>query len=110
MDRTSKRTLCSAGRILMLVLAFTVPLFAQEQSTSAIWRGLVINNVGTPIAGAKLRMKGTSTEESTTAADGSFSLAALPAEKYKLTIIANGTTATYAQMINLTTSVSLYCP
>ena len=93
---------CSAGRILMLVLALTVPLFAQEQSTSAIWRGLVKNSVGTPIVGAKVRLKGTSTAASTTAADGSFSLAALPAGKYKLTIVADGTTATYAQTITLT--------
>ena len=102
MGRTSKRTRCSAGRILMLVLALTVPLFAQEQSTSAIWRGLVKNSVGTPIVGAKVRLKGTSAAESTTAADGSFSLAALPAGKYKLTIVADGTTATYAQNITLT--------
>ena len=76
----------------MLVWALTVPLFAQEQSTSAIWRGLVINSVGTPIGEAKVRLKGTSTAESTTAANGSFSLAALPAGKYKLTIVADGTT------------------
>jgi hypothetical protein len=86
----------------MLVLALTAPLFAQEQSTSAMWRGLVKNSVGTPIVGAKVRLKGTSTAESTTAADGSFSLAALPAGKYKLTIVADGTTATYAQTITLT--------
>ena len=90
MGRTSKK--CSAVRILVLVLAFTVPLFAQEQSTSAKWRGLVKNSAGTPIVGAKVRLKGTSTAESTTAADGSFSLAALPAGKYKLTIVADGTT------------------
>ncbi len=40
------------------------------------------------------RLKGTSAAESSTAADGSFSLAALPAGKYKLTIVAGGTTAT----------------
>src|SRR6202522_51634 len=100
MRRTFKR--CSAGRILVLVLALTVPLFGQEQSTSAIWRGLVKSSVGAPIVGAKVRLKGTSTAESTTAADGSFSLAALPAGKYKLAIVADGTTATYAQTITLT--------
>src|ERR1700733_8758293 len=102
MGRTSKKTRCSAGLILMLVLALTVPLFAQEQSTSAIWRGLVKNGVGTPIARAKVRLKGTSTAESTTAADGNFALAALPPGKYKLTIVADGTTASYAQTIILT--------
>jgi hypothetical protein len=60
----------------MLVLALAVPLSAQEQSTSTIWRGLVKNSGGAPIAGAKVRLKGTSTAESTTAADGSFSLTA----------------------------------
>jgi hypothetical protein len=64
-----------------LVLALTVPLFIQEQSTSAIWRGLVKNSVGTPIVGVKVRLKGASTAESTPAADGSFSLAALPAAR-----------------------------
>src|ERR1700728_1400905 len=102
MGRTSKRTRCSAGRILMLVLALTVPLFAQEQSTFAIWRGLVKNSAGTPIVGAKVRMKGTSSAESTTAADGSFSLAALPAGKYKLTIVVDGTITIYAPTITLT--------
>src|SRR5580658_8682196 len=102
MGRTSKRTRCSTGWILTLVLALTAPLFAQDQSASAIWRGLVKNSAGTPIVGAKVRLKGTSTAESTTAADGSFSLAALPAGKYKLTIVADGTTATYAQTITLT--------
>ena len=86
----------------MLVLALTVPLFAQEPSASAIWRGLVKSSVGTPIVGANVRLKGTSTAESTTAADGSFSLAALPAGKYELTMVADGTTATYAQTITLT--------
>ena len=100
MGRISRK--CSAGRILIFVLALTVRLFAQEQSTSAIWRGLVKNSVGTPIVGAKVRLKGTSTAESNTAADGSFSLAALPAGKYKLTIVADGTTAAYAQTICLT--------
>jgi hypothetical protein len=77
-------------------------LFAQEQSTSAIWRGRVKNGVGTPIVGAKVRLKGTSSAESTTAADGRFSLAALPVGKDKLTIVTDGTTATYAQTIALT--------
>src|ERR1700678_286968 len=102
MRRTFKR--CSAGRILVLVLALTVPLFGQEQSTSAIWHGFVKSSAGAPIVGAKVRLKGTSTAESTTAADGSFSLAALPAGTYKLTIVADGTTATYAQTITLTSN------
>jgi hypothetical protein len=62
----------------------------------------VKNSVGTPIVRAKVRLKGTSTAESTTAADGNFALAALPPGKYKLTIVADGTTATYAQTIILT--------
>jgi Carboxypeptidase regulatory-like domain len=62
----------------------------------------VKNSVGTPIVGATVRLKGTPTAESTTVADGSFSLAALPAGEYKLTIVADGTTATYAQTITLT--------
>ena len=51
--------------------------------------------------GSQSAAKGTSTAESTTAADGSFSLAALPVGEYKLTIVADGTTATYAQPITL---------
>jgi hypothetical protein len=75
MSRTSKKSRCSVGRITVLVLALAVRLFAQEQSAPAIWRGFVINSGGAPIAGAKVRLKGPSTAESTTAADGSFSLA-----------------------------------
>ncbi len=54
------------------------------------------------MVGATVRLKGTSTAESTTAADGSFSLVALPAGKYKLTIVADGTTAAYPQTITVT--------
>ena len=104
MGQTSKRARCSAVRILALVLSLTVPLFAQEQRASAIWRGLVKSNAGTPMAGAKVRLKGTYTAESTTAADGSFSLATLPAGKYKLTVVADGATATYAQTITLSSN------
>jgi hypothetical protein len=86
----------------MLLLALTVPLVAQEQGTSALWRGLMKDSAGAPIVGAKVRLKGTSNAESTTSADGSFSLTALPAGKYKLTIVADGTTTTYAQPITLT--------
>jgi Carboxypeptidase regulatory-like domain len=86
----------------MLGLALTIPPCAQQQSTSALWRGLVKNSVGTPIVGANVPLQGTSTAGSTTAADASFSLAALPAGTYKLTIVADGTTATYAQTIALT--------
>jgi len=48
-------------------------------------------------------VKGTSTAESTSAADGRlFSSCFWRAGKYKLTIVADGTTATYAQTITLT--------
>jgi hypothetical protein len=57
MSRTSKKSRCSVGRIMVLVLALAVRLFAQEQSAPAIWRGFVINSAGIPTVGAKVRLK-----------------------------------------------------
>ena len=85
----------------MLGVTLATSLLAQEQTVSAAWHGLLQNSARAPIAGAKVRLKGASTVESSTVADGSFSFAALPTGLYKLTIIAEGKTTSYAQTINL---------
>ena len=84
-------------------LACAAPLFAQEQSASLGWRGLLQNSGRAPIAGAKVRLAGAYSAESSTAADGSFSLSVLPAGQYKLTIVDRGKKAAYAQAVDLTT-------
>ena len=48
-----------------------------------------------------MRLTGASTAQSSTVADGSFALHGLPAGSYKLTIVSEGKTATYAQAISL---------
>jgi hypothetical protein len=104
MNWTLERFLRSTWQYLILGLAFTGALLAQEQTTSAKWHGLLQNSAHAPIAGAKVRLTGTSTAESSTVADGSFSLPVLPTGQYKLTIIAEGKTAAYAKVIDLTSN------
>ena len=102
MNWTFEGFLRSARQFLIFGFAFTAPLLAQEPTASARWHGLLQNSARAPIEGAKVRLAGTSTAESSTVADGSFALAGLPTGQYKFTIIAEGKTATYAQAITLT--------
>ena len=84
----------------ILGLVFAAPLLAQDQST-AIWQGSLKTSGGTPIAGAKVRLTGTSTAESKTGADGAFKLPALPFGPYKLTVESRGEKISFAQAIVL---------
>jgi len=85
---------------ILVGLALALPLLAQDQPT-AIWHGSVRNSVGAPIAGARVRLMGAATAESTTSTDGSFRLSALPPSQYKLTVEEAGRTVSYAEMIDL---------
>jgi len=85
---------------ILVGLALALPLVAQEQPT-AVWHGSVRNNAGAAIAGARVRLMGATTVESTTSTDGSFKLSALPPGQYKLTVEAAGRTVSYAEMIDL---------
>jgi Carboxypeptidase regulatory-like domain len=93
----------SAFQIFILGSALTAALLGQEQTASATWRGVLQNSARAPIEGAKVRLAGSSTAESSTVADGGFVLTGLAAGQYKLTVITGGKTAAYAQAITLNT-------
>lgn len=86
---------------LLVFLALPVASWAQQPAT-AIWHGYMRNSANAPVAGAKVRLTGAVTAEAITAADGAFTLSALPTGKYKLTVQAEGRKAAYAQTIDLT--------
>src|SRR5262249_4244386 len=90
--------------VLVLGVICVLPLFAQEQP-SATWSGVLRNTAGAPIAGAKVQLAGSDTAESNTITDGSFRVAPLPNGQYKLTIVDEGKTLTYAQPIVLASGV-----
>src|SRR5215469_74830 len=98
--KLSRFTGAAASWVLALGVICALPLFAQEQPT-AIWSGTLRNTAGAPIAGAEVQLAGSATAESKTVTDGSFRLAPLPNGQYKLTIVDNGKTTTYAQPIVL---------
>src|ERR1700721_2969148 len=85
---------------LILGLAVSVPLLAQEQA-AVVWHGLLRNSEGAPIAGAKVLLSGEATAQANTIDDGSFTLSALPAGQYRLTITAEGRTVPYAESVAL---------
>jgi hypothetical protein len=60
------------------------------------------NSASAPVAGAKVRLTGAATAEASTAADGGFTLSALPAGKYQSNVQAEGRKVAYAQTIDLT--------
>ncbi len=86
---------------VLVLLALAVALQAQEPATAS-WRGVLRDSASAPIAGAKVRLTGAATAEASTAADGVFTLAALPPGKYKLTVNAEGRRFVYTQAIELT--------
>ncbi len=85
---------------LLLGLAVSVPLFGQEQAV-VVWHGLLRNSEGTPVAGAKVMLSGGATAQANTGDDGSFTMSALSAGQYRLTITAEGRTVPYAESIAL---------
>ncbi len=74
----------------------------QEPGNLSAWQGTLHNTAGAPVAGAKITLSGNErTAQTTTAADGRFSLQSLPNGQYKLTIITEGRSIDYPQGINL---------
>ncbi len=69
---------------------------------NAKWEGILQNAAGAPIAGATLRlMHAASPTETTSGKDGRFSIPAIPAGAYKLTVVANGRTIESAKPVNV---------
>jgi hypothetical protein len=91
---------------ILLLLSMVVFAPAEAQLTSlAEWRGVLRNDAGAPIAGAKIRLTGHGgSTESITGADGNFQLSVLPVGQYRLTVESNGNKVEFSQPIELTPS------
>jgi hypothetical protein len=81
-----------------------------QQPGLPVWQGFLRNPGGAPIPSAKIRLTAAggattpvATAEATTAADGQFRLAPLPAGSYRLAIEADGHAVDYTQPIDLVT-------
>ena len=92
-----RKIACAAGLLILFGTALAPPLLAQS---TVAWRGLVRNGAGAPIAGARVRLAGAVRAEAVSAADGMFTLPALPPGQYKLTVEAEGRTANYAETLS----------
>ena len=90
-----------ATQSLVFGLLFAIPVPAQAPATAA-WHGYLRNSANAPVINAKVRLTGAATAEARTAADGAFTLPALPPGKYKLAVEAEGRNVSYAQTIELT--------
>ncbi len=102
-------TWCSKGRFasanaargLWLSAIFIVMCLASG-AQQASWQGVLQSTAGAPVAGAKVTLSlGASMSETTTGSDGKFQLSNLPAGQYRLTVEANGSSATYAEPIDI---------
>ena len=102
----------SLANISLLLLAMALFLSAaaraQQPSTPAAWQGVLRDPGGAPIPSAKIRLAGNASHaEATTAANGEFHLALLPAGAYRLTVESAGHTVDYGQSIDLTPAAPL---
>ncbi|HTU32931.1 MAG TPA: carboxypeptidase-like regulatory domain-containing protein, partial [Candidatus Acidoferrum sp.] len=98
-SRASRAWLRYAGVISFLVFWLT-GLPARGQSTP-LWRGLLRNSAGKPVAGATIRLTGQDSQaQSVTSSDGYFRLA-LPAGQYRLTVLTGRTKVEYSGPINV---------
>ena len=91
-------------RLLLFLLAVACGAAAAQQ---AAWQGVLRTAAGAPIGGAKVLLHSdTAKAEATTTEDGRFQLA-LPSGQYRLTIVAEGKKAEYAQPIDVETAGTL---
>ena len=86
---------------LLLVVISGVSLAAQ-QTGDVVWRGVLRDAGGAPIASAKVELRGEkASAHETTKPDGSFQLKPLPPGQYRLLVEANGKTTESAQEVEL---------
>lgn len=111
-SRGRRTLLTEIGRLFYCAFIFGVlvlgiaSLQAQEQ-TGVVWRGVLRDSAAAPIAGAKIKLIGAAAADARTLADGSFTLPALPAGQYQLTIVLGGRTVLYAQPVTLSSATPL---
>jgi len=102
----SKRThisLCVLLGVIFFLLHSPVHTAAQTIS----YAGFVQNTNSTPISGALIEMVGDSAINTTSAADGSFTLTGLPAgETFSIEIIAGGYVDLYSRNFNTVTNIT----
>lgn len=92
----------STGLAAVFLALLALVAAAQQAPPQAVWRGVLRDAGGAPIAAAQIRLanQGNSAQAVTTAA-GQFQLSALPASQYRLTVKVVGHTVAYAQSIDL---------
>jgi hypothetical protein len=87
----------------VVVLLVPAPVLCAQAAPAVAWRGVVRNQGGAPVAGAKVMLAGEGGRaEAASGADGVFRLAALPAGQYRLTVEWNGRAVGAALPVELT--------
>jgi hypothetical protein len=85
----------------VLLLLYAHSALAQAPA-SCVWKGILRNPAGAPIAGARISLLGEAgAAHAQSQADGTFQLPALPAGSYRLTVAANRRKVTAAQPVDL---------
>jgi len=94
------------AHLALLLLAIAIATrTAPAQQAPAVWQGVLRDSAGAPITAAKIRLSSNGAQaEATTATDGQFHLAPLPAGQYKLTVRSGGNAFDFAQPIDLVPS------
>lgn len=92
-----------AAGCLLLMFLIALPLIGQQ--SQVVWRGVLHDASGAPIASARIELKNSKqTAHETTQKDGGFQFHLLPAGQYRLFVDANGKTMESAQALDLTSS------
>jgi len=85
-----------AGLLFLNLAAFS------QQAAQPVWRGIVRDTAGAPVAGAKVRLAAKQVQaEAMTAADGQFKIPALPVGQYRLTLEVGGRKVAYSAPVDL---------
>ena len=92
----------SITMLCLLLVVISGVLLAAQQTGDVVWRGVLRDAGGAPIASAKVELRGEkASAHETTKPDGSFQLKPLPPGQYRLLVEANGKTTESAQEVEL---------